>query len=584
VKLQNSNSDFSVYSTNGEQLTGDLSGYNELGHQFDKKRIVFYFEVSDKAIVLGTRLMVQIIGGREERAIFIKKYALSEFSMREDFINRFYDDARTHVENLDQIKYKVLGLLKKGDLPIQECGITISAISAITGKILIREPVKIKIEDLSLSFGALRKIIEVFKQKNIVNYKIAIAQYPVDIDILISPNISDMDLEILNNGEEKVQPIFKKKQPLFQAISETYDRQLIPIRKIDFQDRNTLSRILKNSLLNSETLVEIIKANPKNTQDILDLYRSDTVSLYHILKRIFKYNKTLDGVNKEIIALIVNHVIESIKKPSFEDIDILKIGYITLENDNLKNKIQQYLILNGIFEGYFLKDLFKISIKNSNAQLLKSIIGSQEFDDEKLQILKNNIDIHNFEQNQVLKFIETMFESNFERDSNGKGYQIYLEILNQYKNRQFNTKKLNKLQERYGRSLVPLPQPIIIGERTTIILLILTFIAIIGLILFIFWYFGVFNFIMSGNQTPNETNIIQKASGNPGLLITIINGSVFEVNGNQTDFQGLTKSITMSNATSVHFVYNNTSKDMSISSINNNEALNNFIGNFVKTT
>jgi len=584
VKLQNSWSNFSVYSTTGEQLKGDLPGYNELARQFDKKRIAFYFEASDKDILLGTRLIVQIIGGREERAIFIKKYSLSEFSMIGDFINSFYVDAKTQVENLTQIKYQVLGLLKEGDLPIQERSITLSTISAIIGKILIQEPVKIKIEDLSISFGTMRKIIESFNQKNIPNYKIAIAQYPVDTDILISPNIAGSDLEILNNGQEKIQPIFEKKQLFFQAISEIYDQQRTTIRTIDFQDRNKLSRILKNSLLESDILNDILKKNPKDTQDILHLYQNDTASLYQMLGRIFRYNKTLYGVDKEFIALIVNHIIESIKNPSSDDREILKIGYYNLGNDNLKDTIQQYLISQGIFEEYFLKDLVKNSIKNCQIQLLKSVIQSQAFNDQILQTLNTSINLHNFEQKQVLDFIEIMFKSNFEKES--KGHQIYLAIIRQYQNQQFDTKKLNQLQDRYGQPLIPLPHPTIIDgildniDKKTIIMGLLLLIAIIGLIVSTFSYFGLFDFRLGGIQT----NIIQNASNNSVLSIKIINDSYFDVNGTHINRQDLNKFVTESNATSLIFIYNNTTEEEPKSLINNNVNLSNFIDGLMNTT
>lgn len=589
--MQNSSSDFSVYSTNGEQLAGTLSGFNELAHEFDKKRIVFYFEDSDTAIILGTRLIVQIIGGREERAIFIKRYSRSKFSMTKDFINSFYADAKARVEHLPHIQYRVLGLLKEGDLPIQESSITVSTISAIIGKILIGKPVKLKIEDLSFSFGALKQIIESFKQKNILNYKIAIAQYPVDADILISPNVSGMDLEILNNGLEKIQLIFEKKQRLFEAISEIYDQQRATIRPIDLQGRNALLNSLKKTFLDSSTLNDIIKTNPKDTQDILDLYQNDVESLYLILKKIFNYNQTLNGINNETIALIVNHIIEVVKNPGHEDKEILKIGYNTPGNDEMKNNIQNYLISQGIFEEYLLTDLFQSSIKEGNIQLLKSIVDNKKFNDQNLQILKNGITIHNVEQNQVLTFIEKMFESNFEKKS--KGQQIYQTIIDHYQNQEFNTKKLNQLQERYNRPLIPAPQPPIFDKKTLVIILLLV-IAIIGLIFSVLSFFGILTFMHAGNQpivtppisnqTIPETSVIPNETNNPVLAVTIINNSSFVVDGNQTDFQELYKFIAISNAPSVRFIYKARNETVSKSAINTIENLTNSIDRVINTT
>jgi hypothetical protein len=489
VKLPNSSSDFSVYSTNGEQLTGDLAGYNELAHQLDKKRIVFYFEASGKTVLLGTRLIVQIIGGREERAIFIKKYTVPEFPMTGDFINHFYDDARTHVENLEEIKYRVLGLLKEGDLPIRERSNRISTLSAIIGKILIRVPVKIKIEDLSLSFGTLKKIVESCDQKNIPNYKITIAQYPYDEDVLISPNITGMDLEILNTGEERIQSVFGKDQILFQAISEIFEEQRNRLKNADFQDKNKFSRILKSYLIDSDILDEIIKQNPKETQDILDLYQDDSTSLYEISRTIFVYNKTLYGIDKKFVIRIVDHITKSIETPDSDDIGILKTGYID-GNEDSKNAIRKYLISHGIFEEYFFKDLFYTSIKTCDLHLLELAIINPSFNEQRLQILNNTIQLHNFEQTEVLDFIECMFESNFEQER--KGHSIYLAVVQQYQSEQFNRKKLNQLQDQYKRALIPLPQSTLIDtvfdstNKKLLILLLGLIIVIIGIILIIF--------------------------------------------------------------------------------------------------
>jgi hypothetical protein len=503
VKLPNSGSDFSVYSTNGEQLSGDLSGYNEFAHQLDKKRSVFYFEASDKTILLGTKLMVQIIGGREERAIFIKKYAASEFSMSGDFINRFYDDARTHVENLQQIKYRVLGLLNEGDLPVRERSIRISTLPAIIGKILIRVPVKIKIEDLSLSFGTLIKIVESCNQKNIPNYKITIAQYPFDEDVLISPNSTGMDLEILNNGQEKVQLAFEKDLLLFQAISEIYDKQRNSLKNTDFQDKNKFSQLLKRYLIASDILNEIIKKNPRETQNILELYQDDSALLYEVSRIIFVYNKTLYGIDKKFITLVVDHIIKSVKNPGSDDIEILKTGYIDGSED-LKKSIRKYLISQGIFEEYFLKDLVNTSIKTWDLHLLDAVITNPAFNEQKLQILNNSIHLHNFEQTEVLDFIESMFKSNFEQER--KGHSIYQVVIQQYQNQQFNTKKLNQLQDQYKRALIPLPQPTLINtifastNKKLLIILLVLLIAIIGIILIIF--IGLPG--LSGEKTTNQ--------------------------------------------------------------------------------
>ncbi|WP_321508113.1 hypothetical protein [uncultured Methanoregula sp.] len=506
MKLPGSSSDFSVCSTNGEQLAGDLPEYNELAHQLDKKRILFYCEAEEKAILLGTRLIVRIVGGREERAIFIKRYSLPEFSLQGDFINRFYNDARAQVENLKQIHYQVLGLLKEGDLPVREQGIALSALPAITGKVLIREPVKLKIVDLSLSFGAAKKIIEAFSRKNIPGYKISIAQYPFDEDVLISPNVTGMDLEILDNGEEKIQPGFQKSQLLFQAVSAIYDKQRNALKNIDFRDKSSFSRVIKNYLIDSDILDTIIRTDPATTQDILDLFPGDPAQLYRISGKIFRYNKTLQGISKESLALIARHIIEQAKNLSVEDRELLKACY-TGGDDGLKDSVLPFLVSLERPEDYFLQDLVDSCIRTQNLPLLRSVITNPSFNDRKLQVVTGGVHLHRMEQDLVLDFIEDIFDSGFEKEK--KGNPVYLSILRQYQERQFSIKKMNQVQDMYGRPLMPSPGPSATttqpGNRNTTLLLIVLVvcIAIAGLILF--WFTGLAGTGMSGSPAANET-------------------------------------------------------------------------------
>jgi hypothetical protein len=586
VKLQSSSSDFSVYSTNGEQLAGDLAGYQELAHQIDKKRIVLYVEASDTAILFGTRLMVQIIGGREERAIFIKKYSLSEFSLEKDRVRSFYDEAKVRVENLALIKYRVLGLLKESDIPVQERSVTVSTIAAITGKILVKEPVKIKIEDLPLSFGVATKILESFTQKHIPGYTIAITQYPVDTDILISPNVSGMDLEILTTGAERIQPGFEKNRLFFEALSAVYDQRRTSLRASALRDPDTLSRMLRKSLLDSDILNDIVEKDPKDTtRVILDVYRNDADALHTIVKKILYGNKNVDEVPADIVALVVSHIIESEKNPSPEDREILKQGYHR-GNDDQKKKIQHFLILLGIFEDYFLKDLVEFSVKDGDIQLLKSVITSQKFNNKGLQVLKNTVRGTSVEQDQVLKFIELMFASDLDKEPGDKGYKLYLAIIGHYQQQQFNTKKLNHLQDRYGRTRIP---PSRQADKKTIVISLLFVIAIIGLVMSVLSHFGLFTAMAAANQTTvnqtiPETGIIQNASNTPVLSITILNGSYFEVDDNQTNGQELNRSISMSNATSVRFIYHTMNETVLKSSIRDNVTLSDIIARLANTT
>ena len=585
MKLQNSSSDFSVYSTNGEQLAGELAGYQELAHEIDKKRIVFYVAASGTAILFGTRLMVQIVGGREERAIFIRRYSLPEFSATRDSVRNFYDEAKARVEEVARIRYRVVGLLKDGDLPVAERGAALHTMDAIMGKILAGEPVKIKVEDLPLSFGVAKKILASFTQKDLLNYSIAIAQYPVDADLLISPNAGGIDLEILNDGREQVQPGFEKCLPFFRAISAVYDERQTALHTGSLQNRNTLSLMLRKYLLDSSIVNGLLAKDPHGMEVLFDMYRNDAGALHAILKKILASQKNLDGVPAGIIDLVVSHILESVRDPGPDERVLLKTGYQRGDDDR-KKRIQQYLIAQGIFEDFLLKDLAQTSMKEGDIQLLKAVVTNQKFNNAGLQVLKDTIRLTDATQDQVLKFIEQIFASDLDTDPKGRGHKLCQVIIEYYQQHQFNPKKLNQLQVRYGRTLNP---PARKADKKTLVIAILFAVAATGLVLSVLAHAGLLAFLpagnqTTGNQTPPHLPIPPIASSPPVLSITILNGSYFEVNGNPAGGQELDEAIATSNATSVRFLYNTTSEIVAKSSISGNVTLGDIIARITNTT
>jgi hypothetical protein len=585
VKLQNSSSDFSVYTTNGEQLAGDLAGYQELAHEIDKKRIVLYIDVSGQVVLCGTRLMVRIIGGREERAIFIRKYPLLEFSLKKDRVRSFYTEAKSRVESMARIRYEILGLLKEGDLLVPERDAALSTMDAITGKILAGEPVKIKIEDLPLSFGVATKILASFTQKDLLNYTIAISQYPVDTDILISPNAAGMDLEILHDGREWVQPSFEKILPLFRAISAVYEERRTALHTGPLQNRNTLSLTLRKYLLDSPIVSDLLAKDPHGAEVLFDMYRNDAGALHAIVKKILALQKNLDGVPAGIIDLVISHILESVRDPGTDERELLKTGY-PWGDDDRKKKIQQYLIAQGIFEDYLLKNLAEASLKEGDIQQLKAVVTNQKFNNKGLQVLKDTICLTDATQDQVLKFIEQIFASNLDTDPKGKGHKLYQAIIDHYQQQHFATRKLNQLQERYQRTLNPAARQ---ADKKTLVIAILFAIAAAGLILSVLAHAGLLAFLTAGNQTtgnqtPHQTQVPRTASNPPVLSITILNGSYFEVNGNPAAGQELDEVIAKSNATSVRFFYNATSEIVPKSSISGNVTLDDIIARIANTT
>jgi hypothetical protein len=251
---------------------------------------------------------------------------------------------------------------------------------------------------------------------------------------------------------------------------------------------------------------------------------------------MFTCHTTLDGIKPEIIAIVTGYIIESVKSPDPSEREILKRGY-QQGTEDLKNKIRRYLISQGILDEYFLADVCTVSIQSRDIQLLQSLIQNPEITDRDVQQLKNILKSVSFEQPQILSFIELMLASGFDKEANGKGNKIYQGIIDSYVLNHFNTRKLNQLQDRYGRIQIPAPRPARINLKTAIII-ILVILAILGLVVIMLSYFGMVNIIPAGNQssinqTTNGVTTIQQAVSNaPGGLL---NGSNSVSARNQTN-------------------------------------------------
>ncbi len=120
---------------------------------------------------------------------------------------------------------------------------------------------------------------------------------------------------------------------------------------------------------------------------------------------------------------------------------------------------------------------------------------------------------------RLLSFIELVLASGFDKEGNGKGNQLYQEIIEGYIINRFNTKKLNQLQDRFGRIQNPAPAPSRIDLKTAIIIILIV-LAILGLIVSMLGYFGVITIIPAGNQTTNAVPTIQQGFNSaPGELL-----------------------------------------------------------------
>lgn len=211
MKLQNlafedSSYKFGVYSSSGELLLGsekfrESSEHAELAKQLDIKRSALYAEVRDNEVLLGCSLLVKILKGREERAVFIKCFPDEAVTQEPNWINKFYTDAITQTEELQSIKYQVIGLWKEGDiLTLSSLENPVNPPTCLERKVLSGEQVSVWTHDLSGGISLLAYLIFKLKSVLLPSFSFALSLYPCNTNISAGPGEFDFDFT-LEGGE-----------------------------------------------------------------------------------------------------------------------------------------------------------------------------------------------------------------------------------------------------------------------------------------------------------------------------------------------------------------------------------------------
>ncbi|HET8687455.1 MAG TPA: hypothetical protein VFM18_12445, partial [Methanosarcina sp.] len=209
MKLQNSASELEgsfpecgVYSSSGRLLHGseifkESPEYAELAKQLDIKRSALYVEVRDSEVLLGCSLLVEILKGREERAVFIECFPKEAVSQDPIWINNFYTDAIIKTEGLQSIRYKVLGLWKEGDIYPLSLENPKKPPAFLERKVLSGEKVSVLTPDLSGGLSMLAYLIFKLKSVFLPNISLALSFYPSKTDISAGPGetVPDFTLE-----------------------------------------------------------------------------------------------------------------------------------------------------------------------------------------------------------------------------------------------------------------------------------------------------------------------------------------------------------------------------------------------------
>jgi len=212
---------FSIYDSDASRL---LKGFecHELAWSLDNRAVVFYMESQGEYAILGCRLIVQRIGGREERRIFIEKVPINEISVERIF--QFYKQAKREVENVKEHQCKVLGLYERGDIErLHRLSINGKILEALISKLIVDGEVRIKCSDLSKSISLVAEIVERLNGVLHLGFKFVVSQLPTEADVVIRTEDEQVDYDVDRNEiKMKEWEVFRKIYGIYKERHEKY--------------------------------------------------------------------------------------------------------------------------------------------------------------------------------------------------------------------------------------------------------------------------------------------------------------------------------------------------------------------------
>lgn len=219
-------SNYGIYDQAGELCVGSLKGYRELAIELDMKQVAGYLRSDKEEVILGCRLIVEIIGGREDRLMFFAKFPADE--IKPDTIINFYKTAKEEIEAAEfesgryyHQKFRVLGLWKKGDIEkFSNQGIPEMLIRRMIGKLILVKKVTVASADLSYNISLLAKVVRELGSDLKLGFKFAVSVFPLDADLLIRPEYENADVDI--KGGLRIREVFEKVYDIHRRDKENF--------------------------------------------------------------------------------------------------------------------------------------------------------------------------------------------------------------------------------------------------------------------------------------------------------------------------------------------------------------------------
>lgn len=357
--MSNSVSNFSIYNQAGELIRGNLKGCSELVKQLDAEWIAFYFKSKDNEVILGSRLIVKIIAGREERLFFFARYSIKEITS--EIIINFYEHAIKEIKKLERPEYNVIGLLSRGDIKdIVVDRYNDFDIKPLIGSLLVNEKLELSIS----SIVVIARVVEELKPLLHLGFRFIISKYRSDADLLISEYVKNV---YVDTPYTILYDIYKKYADALSKVKTKAELKKEILHNAIREYPNDICKLYKHKI---EKLFECIEdrgalINVINCIDVKiddEIKIDDEVAKKIIIKIIKIYKNDYDDIDD-----IINK--SKLKKVE----DFLSRLYETIKDENIKKDIQIFCLEHNININYIIKDIIKRIKENKDKKLLNML-------------------------------------------------------------------------------------------------------------------------------------------------------------------------------------------------------------------
>lgn len=292
---------FPVFNSTGSLLQGapefGRAEYSEIAKKCDRAECSLYCRVDSRGmLILGRRFLVRAAGGREERVSVLAEFAGDPARAFEIF----YDEARSAVENLDDLSYQVVGIWEAGDLTDHAASPAVSAsyldptplstrgapersprepagalVPLCAGKLIANEGVTIRPPTIGVGLALIRDVFLGIRTKCRLKipFSCALARYHPETDLWLTADENGPQ-----RGSGSGDGIHDREY--FQALY----RYLESNPAIGTTDRGGLAREAKSKFFGSVGASRIITLFPSRHDALFGLYLHDPAALEKLLQ------------------------------------------------------------------------------------------------------------------------------------------------------------------------------------------------------------------------------------------------------------------------------------------------------------